>query len=123
MGCEEQIQLHYLPVCHLLFSPNSSVIQILPAGRFPPFKWLLARPNLAVPFYFLHLNETANRESAFGARKIELWMPLFLLLNSKNGDLGARCSLLLPQEAPCCPSPGDMSLLDARPGAGLRFVP
>lgn len=72
VSCEEQIQLHYLPVCHLLFSPNTFMIQILPAGCFPPFKWLLARPNLAVPFYFLHLNETVNRESAFGARKIQL---------------------------------------------------
>lgn len=36
VSCEEQIQLHYLPVCHLLFSPNTFMIQILPSGCFPP---------------------------------------------------------------------------------------
>lgn len=74
-------------------------------GTFPPLSDCLQGQSLAVPFYCLQLNETANPESAFGARKIEQEMPLFLFLNSKSTDLGAQWSLLLPQEG-CCPSHG-----------------
>jgi len=39
-------QLNYLPVCSLLCSPKTGMIQILRAVHFSPFKWLLVRQKL-----------------------------------------------------------------------------
>lgn len=126
MGFENQswLQTASLPAClpFLIFSQYLCDSNPSCWALFPLLSGCLQGQSLAVPFYCLQLNETANPESAFGARKIEQEMPLFLFLNSKSTELGAQWSLLLPQEG-CCPSLRGLSLLTELPGcAGFCAV-
>lgn len=106
VGCK---QLHYLPVCHSLFSPNTCVIQILPAGHFSPFKWLLARPKLGCTILF-HAAKMMLQIQQVPLEPGKLDRNSIFFVFKQQGDCSG-CSVFpppAPRRSPLSPSHGNV---------------